>query len=131
MIVCKIYKISFNSRLYIRPVLYKSMSSSTTCDNGYTYPIPCRVGDDISCVDTPALFVREHTLNENITLMRDIMKRKYTNISLRPHMKAHKCPEIANMQVYQMSFIFNCMSLNNINIYIYIYKNVLFKLIEY
>ena len=50
-------------------------------------------------------------------------------------MKAHKCPEIATMQVYQMSFIFNCMSLYNINIYIYIYIyiyiNVLFKLIEY
>ena len=71
----------------------------TLTRNVYVYPKPCLIGDTLKSVDTPALFVRENVLQYNLDLMSKIMKNKYPNVALRPHMKAHKCPSIAKMQV--------------------------------
>lgn len=59
---------------------------------------PCRVGDKIADIETPALVVSMEKLEENIKLMKNIMK-SYPGVLLRPHAKTHKCPEIARMQV--------------------------------
>lgn len=47
--------------------------------------------------DTPVLLVYREKLLENIRSMADILKGK--SINLRPHIKTHKCPEIAKMQI--------------------------------
>ena len=65
----------------------------------YTYPKPCSIGDNLNMIETPALFVREQLLKDNLNLMSTTMKSKYPKVALRPHMKAHKCPSIAKMQV--------------------------------
>ena len=51
----------------------------------------------ISDLDTPALMLREDILLENIKDMSSFAKE--VGVKLRPHIKAHKIPAIANMQL--------------------------------
>jgi hypothetical protein len=78
----------FGSQL-IRPL---SMSLTPS------YPKPCRIGDLVEEVDTPALVVCLDQLEENFSRMKKAMA-KYPGIALRPHVKTHKCPDIAKLQV--------------------------------
>ncbi|XP_014677334.1 PREDICTED: D-threonine aldolase-like isoform X2 [Priapulus caudatus] len=59
---------------------------------------PCKVGDKIQDIYTPALVVDLDGLYKNLELMKTSMQ-KFGRVNLRPHGKAHKCPEIAKLQV--------------------------------
>ncbi|MCK5547666.1 MAG: alanine racemase [Thermoplasmata archaeon] len=51
----------------------------------------------IENVDTPSLIIDSDVLKRNIDNMMGVAKR--SGIDLRPHVKTHKCPELAKMQV--------------------------------
>ena len=51
----------------------------------------------LESIDTPALIIEKQILDKNIKNMQEIADRN--SISLRPHTKTHKTPEIANLQV--------------------------------
>lgn len=63
-----------------------------------SYQQPHRVGDLVEELDTPALVVCLDKLEENVARMRRSME-KYPKVAVRPHVKTHKCPDIARMQV--------------------------------
>ena len=64
-------------------------------------PPPCKVGDDVSQVDTPALVVDMTALEANLTRLPQIME-SWPKVAVRTHVKAHKTPEIARLQVRQL-----------------------------
>ncbi|XP_019615272.1 PREDICTED: uncharacterized protein LOC109463033 isoform X1 [Branchiostoma belcheri] len=59
---------------------------------------PCRIGDALCDIDTPALLVDLDKLEENLKTMPRTLE-KYSNLKLRPHAKSHKCPTLAKLQV--------------------------------
>ncbi|GBF95163.1 hypothetical protein Rsub_07876 [Raphidocelis subcapitata] len=59
---------------------------------------PARVGDPISAVDTPALIFDLDVFEANCARMRQSMAA-FPGVSIRPHAKAHKCPEVAALQL--------------------------------
>ena len=69
-----------------------------TMDSSWRPPPPCRVGDPISSIDTPALIVDLDKMATNLKAMPQSMK-KYPGVLVRPHGKAHKCPQVASLQV--------------------------------
>ncbi|KAK2141580.1 hypothetical protein LSH36_1074g00002 [Paralvinella palmiformis] len=69
-----------------------------TMDSSWRPPPPCRVGDPISSIDTPALVVDLDKMATNLKAMPQSMK-KYPGVLVRPHGKAHKCPQVASLQV--------------------------------
>eukprot|EP00126_Sphaerothecum_destruens_P006184 Sdes_comp19250_c0_seq1m10216 len=69
------------------------MPSNETCEKA-TY-VPCQVGDDISDVETPALIVDLDALEHNLAKLSELVKGRAL---IRPHAKAYKCVEIANLQ---------------------------------
>lgn len=48
-------------------------------------------------LDTPALLVNLERMEANISRMADLARRQ--GVSLRPHTKTHKCPDLAKMQL--------------------------------
>ncbi len=62
-----------------------------------TLPPPARPGMTLAEVDTPALVIDLDVFEENLRKMQDWARRH--DIALRPHAKAHKCPEVALRQV--------------------------------
>jgi D-serine deaminase-like pyridoxal phosphate-dependent protein len=64
-----------------------------------TLPPIAQPGDALAQVDTPALVVDLDIFEDNLRLMQDWAVRH--RVSLRPHGKAHKCPEVALRQVAQ------------------------------
>ena len=56
---------------------------------------PAHVGDAIAAIDTPALVLDLDAFARNV----DRMANSAHGIRLRPHAKAHKCPEIARLQI--------------------------------
>jgi D-serine deaminase-like pyridoxal phosphate-dependent protein len=56
---------------------------------------PAHVGDTIAAIDTPALVLDLDAFARNV----DRMANSAHGIRLRPHGKAHKCPEIAQLQI--------------------------------
>ena len=48
-------------------------------------------------IDTPSVLVKLNILEQNIKEMADFAKNQ--KIALRPHIKSHKCPEIALLQI--------------------------------
>src|SRR4029450_1759687 len=59
--------------------------------------IPARVVYAVDAVDTPALVVDLDAFERNLELMANAARG--AGISLRPHAKAHKCPDIAQQQI--------------------------------
>jgi D-serine deaminase-like pyridoxal phosphate-dependent protein len=57
---------------------------------------PARVGDALSSVDTPCLVVDLDNFEHNLQVMQAWADR--CKVALRPHAKAHKCPEVALRQ---------------------------------
>jgi len=51
----------------------------------------------ITDLETPALLIDQQRLMRNITYMQEIADS--SGVTLRPHTKTHKCPEIAKLQV--------------------------------
>jgi D-serine deaminase-like pyridoxal phosphate-dependent protein len=58
---------------------------------------PARAGDAVGDVDTPALVVDLDALERNLDLMANAVRG--AAVALRPHGKAHKCPDIAFAQI--------------------------------
>jgi len=56
---------------------------------------PARVGDGVTAIETPALVLDLDTFERNL----DRMANATREIRLRPHAKAHKCPDIARLQM--------------------------------
>ena len=67
-------------------------------DHAWKAPPPCRVGDNVQDVDTPALLVDLDKMENNLKKLPEIMKA-YPGVAVRPHGKAHKCPALAGLQV--------------------------------
>lgn len=63
-------------------------------------PPPCKANDKLEDIDTPALVLDMDTVEHNVRRLNDEMK-KWPNVVLRPHMKAHKCPSLAKYQVHK------------------------------
>ena len=61
-------------------------------------PVPALVGASLKEIDTPSLIVDLDVMTSNMDQLKESMK-KYPGIAVRPHAKAHKCPQIAKMQV--------------------------------
>src|SRR5438034_6118375 len=56
---------------------------------------PAQVGDTVAAIDTPALVLDLDAFERNL----DRMANATRGIRLRPHAKAHKCPDIARWQL--------------------------------
>ena len=56
---------------------------------------PARVGDAVAAIDTPALVLDLDRFERNLDRMAEATR----GIRLRPHAKAHKCPDIARLQL--------------------------------
>jgi D-threonine aldolase len=56
---------------------------------------PALVGDAVAAIDTPALVLDLDAFDRNL----DRMAGATRGIRLRPHAKAHKCPDIARLQI--------------------------------
>lgn len=59
--------------------------------------VPARIGDPVAAVETPALVVDLDAFEHNLDLMANAVRG--SGLALRPHAKAHKCPDIAKAQV--------------------------------
>jgi D-serine deaminase-like pyridoxal phosphate-dependent protein len=58
---------------------------------------PARPGDSVDDIDTPTLVVDLDAFERNLDLMANAVRG--AGVALRPHAKAHKCPEIAHAQI--------------------------------
>lgn len=65
--------------------------------NGLGIPSLARVGDTLDEVDTPALILDLDAFENNLRTMQALAESH--GVALRPHAKAHKCPEISLRQV--------------------------------
>lgn len=64
---------------------------------GIALPPPAQVGDPLASVDTPSLALDLAAFESNLRAMQAWADRH--EVALRPHAKAHKCPEIALRQL--------------------------------
>ena len=64
---------------------------------GIALPPPAQVGDPLASVDTPSLVLDLTAFEANLRAMQAWADRH--EVALRPHAKAHKCPEIALRQL--------------------------------
>jgi D-serine deaminase-like pyridoxal phosphate-dependent protein len=60
-------------------------------------PPAARPGDPLTAIDTPSLILDLDAFEENLRTMQVLAERH--GVALRPHAKAHKCPEIALRQI--------------------------------
>src|SRR5690606_39305073 len=60
-------------------------------------PPAARVGDPVSAIDTPSLILDLDAFEENLRTMQVLAERH--GVALRPHAKAHRCPDIALRQI--------------------------------
>jgi len=63
----------------------------------FDLPPPARPGQPADAIDTPSLVLELDAFSRNVDLMQAAADR--ANIKLRPHAKAHKCPDIALAQI--------------------------------
>ncbi len=56
-----------------------------------------RIGDPLSAVDTPALILDLDSFEDNLRSMQGLADRH--GVALRPHAKAHRCPEVSLRQL--------------------------------
>lgn len=105
LLLPKIVRDSEGTRKHIRCHLTsKSLTDMATC------PKPCKVGDTLAEVDTPALVICLDKLEANIRKMKTIMA-KYPDVAYRPHCKTHKCPDIARLQMQEGAVGVCCQTL--------------------
>jgi D-serine deaminase-like pyridoxal phosphate-dependent protein len=60
-------------------------------------PLPAQPGKTLAEVDTPSLVLDLDAFERNLDRMQDRANR--AGVRLRPHAKAHKCPDIAHAQI--------------------------------
>ena len=77
---------------------------------------PARVGADIDTIDTPALLVDLDAFERNLeALERSLVGR---TVRVRPHAKAHKCPEIARRQVARGAVGICCQKVSEAEVFV-------------
>ncbi len=77
---------------------------------------PARVGADIDTIDTPALLLDLDVFERNLeALDRSLAGRR---VRLRPHAKAHKCPEIARRQVARGAVGICCQKVSEAEVFV-------------
>lgn len=64
---------------------------------GISIPPVARAGDALDAIDTPSLILDLDIFEENLRTMQVLAERH--GVALRPHAKAHKCPDIALRQI--------------------------------
>ncbi len=62
-----------------------------------------RVGDPITAIDTPALVLDMDAFEANVQTMQAWAARH--GVALRPHAKAHRCPELSRRQLRQARWV--------------------------
>ncbi|KAK9807728.1 hypothetical protein WJX72_007297 [[Myrmecia] bisecta] len=60
---------------------------------------PAEPGQTLDQVDTPALQVDLNAFDENCIRLKRIMDTEFPAVRVRPHAKAHKCPQLAQRQL--------------------------------
>jgi D-serine deaminase-like pyridoxal phosphate-dependent protein len=60
-------------------------------------PPPARIGDLVSAVDTPALLLDLDAFEHNLRKLPETLAGR--PVTIRPHAKSHKCPQIALRQI--------------------------------
>lgn len=60
-------------------------------------PPAARPGDTLDAIDTPSLILDLDAFEDNLRTMQALAERH--GVALRPHAKAHKCPEVSLRQV--------------------------------
>lgn len=66
-------------------------------DEAIVVPPAARPGDALDAIDTPSLILDLDAFEDNLRTMQVLAERH--GVALRPHAKAHKCPEIALRQI--------------------------------
>ncbi|SAI66499.1 low-specificity D-threonine aldolase [Bordetella ansorpii] len=73
-------------------------SDTPTCPDGTPYlPPPVLPGQPLASVDTPALAIDLDAFEANLRTMQDWADQH--GVALRPHAKAHKCPQVSLRQL--------------------------------
>lgn len=72
-------------------------ADTITLASSFALPPPARPGDRLNDIDTPALLLDLAAFEENLRAMQ--AHAELNRMALRPHAKAHKCPEIALRQL--------------------------------
>jgi D-serine deaminase-like pyridoxal phosphate-dependent protein len=67
------------------------------------------IGKPVECIDTPALLVDYDILERNILQLQRASDQ--SGLAVRPHMKAHKTPQIAHMQIRAGAIGLSCAKL--------------------
>jgi len=73
-------------------------------------PPAARIGDPVAEVDTPALLLELDAFERNVARMQAAADAH--GVALRPHAKAHKCPQIALAQIAQGAVGICCQKLS-------------------
>ncbi|MGD8457629.1 MAG: DSD1 family PLP-dependent enzyme [Anaerolineales bacterium] len=73
------------------------------------------IGTPIKNIDTPALLVDLDLLTENINKMADAFKD--SRVRVRPHIKTHKCPEIAKLQIEAGAIGITCAKVSEAEVF--------------
>lgn len=71
--------------------------TATTASNATVIPPAARPGDRLEDVDTPSLILDLDAFEDNLRTMQVLAERH--GVALRPHAKAHRCPDIALRQI--------------------------------
>ncbi len=102
----KINNLETESYNYFLHLIYRStvlagkarIMSTLVMNSNWRPPAPCQVGDSLREVDTPCMIVDMDVLEENLQLLPRIMQ-KWPSVAVRVHVKAHKTPALAVLQV--------------------------------
>lgn len=73
------------------------------------------VGLPIENIDTPALLVDLDLLTENIQKMAKTFE--HSRVNVRPHIKTHKCPEIARLQIAAGAIGITCAKVSEAEVF--------------
>ncbi len=73
------------------------------------------IGMPISKIDTPALLVDLGLLKQNIDTMAKAFAK--TKINIRPHIKTHKCPQIAMLQIEAGAIGITCAKVSEAEVF--------------
>ena len=76
--------------------------STLKLNSNWRAPPPCEVGDSLQQVDTPCMIVDMDRLEDNLRLLPKIMQQ-WPSVAVRVHVKAHKTPALAALQVKMKS----------------------------
>jgi D-serine deaminase-like pyridoxal phosphate-dependent protein len=78
--------------------------------------VPARIGDPLAAVETPALVVDLDAFEHNLDLMANAVRG--SGLDLRPHAKAHKCPDIAKAQIARGAIGICCQKVDEAAVFV-------------